>query len=178
MSQKQVTSASAWRKAATFEPAPLELPSGNVALVRVPGAQAFLTQGLIPNALLPLVQEVIERAEKGKKMTQKDQDKLLEEMIRDPEKLNQVFEMADAVTLHCVVDPQLLPVPEENEDRDPDSLYVDEIDTEDKLFIMQVAMGGSKDLERFRDQPNPDVDDVPAGKRVAGAAKRPARARR
>ena len=175
---KQVTSASAWRKASAFEPAPLELPSGNVCMIRVPGPQAFLTQGLVPNTLLPLVQESIDRAQKGKTMTEKDEVKMLGEMLQDPDRLRQVFEMADAVAVYCVIDPPLLPVPPANEDRDPDALYVDEVDLDDKMFIMDVAMGGSKDLEQFRSKPRPGLDDIPAGKRVASAAKRPARPRR
>jgi hypothetical protein len=38
------------------------------------------------------------------------------------------------------------------EDRDPDFLYAAEIDYMDKVFIFQYAVGGSADLERFRQQ--------------------------
>jgi hypothetical protein len=176
MSTKQVTPASTWRKAAKEGPAPLELPSGNVALVRIPGPQAFLTEGIIPNALLPIIQEVIDEAQKGKQMTPK-QEESIADMMRDPEKLRQVFEMADAVTLYCVVEPEVLPTPEDESEKDPELLYVDEVDLDDKLFIFHVAMGGSKDLETFRPESLSDVGGVSGSKDVASSTKRPARAR-
>jgi hypothetical protein len=173
---KQVTSPSAWRKAAALSPAPLELPSGNVCLCRVPGPAAFLTQGLVPNTLLPIVKTAIDRAEKGRS-TELTTDDLASDLLDDPEKLRQVFEMADAVTIYCVIEPKVLPIPPDDLERDPEMLYVDEIDLDDKMYIMSVAMGGAKDLESFRDKPIADVGDLRSGKGVASSPKRPPRSR-
>jgi hypothetical protein len=67
-----------------------------------------------------------------------------------------MFEMADAATVYCVVEPIILPVPVpdpdsgETPERDEDALYVDEIDVDDKLYIMSHALSGVRDLEQFR----------------------------
>lgn len=36
------------------------------------------------------------------------------------------------------------------DERDPELLYVDEVSIEDRVFIMNFAVGGTRDLERFR----------------------------
>ena len=177
-SDSSPTSISAWKKASTGGPAPLKLPSGNVALVRVPGPAAFLAEGLIPNTLLPLVQGVIENAEKGKPVTSEDESIISQELLKDPNKVRQVFEMADAVTIYCVVEPPVSHKPEPGEERNSDLLYVDEVDLDDKMFIMSVAMGGSRDLRKFRREQGANVDALRPGKNVASPAKRAARARR
>jgi hypothetical protein len=173
----QPTKASAWRKSAQFAPTPLELPTGNVALVRAPGAAAFLTEGLVPNALLPIIQDAMDVASKGKKQ-EVDEDALLSKLASDPEKIRQVFEMADAVTVYCVVDPPILPAPKEGEERDPEKLYVDQVDNEDKMFIMNVAMGGTANLKQFRSEQGGNLGALRAGQGVEPKTKRTAGSRR
>ncbi|WNT45022.1 tail assembly chaperone [Microbacterium phage PhunaPhoke] len=53
-----------------------------------------------------------------------------------------------------------------DEDRDPESVYVDYIDAVDKMFIMNFAVGGSADLAEFRAQTEALVGGVPAGKQL------------
>jgi hypothetical protein len=158
--KKSVTPVSEWKGKKTAEP--LDLPSGNTCLVQVVGAQAFLRAGAIPNSLLPMVTGALEEAQKGKKSTL-DPNKIMEEVAKDPEKLAEIFGMADAVTVMTVIEPRVQPVPVADEsgvvpERDPDTLYVDDVDDEDKFFIMQFAMGGSRDLERFRNELAANVD--------------------
>ncbi len=58
--------------------------------------------------------------------------------------------MYDAVLLHVVIEPHVLPVPPPEEARDPDGLYVDDVDLEDKVFLFNWAVGGTADVEAFR----------------------------
>lgn len=161
MSNLEPTSISAWRKSATATTAAsLELPSGNVALVRAPGAQAFLAEGLIPNSLLPFIQQAISSAQKGRSAPSTED--MLDKVMEDPERIRQVFEMMDAVTVHCVIEPAVLPKPQNEADRDPEHLYVDEVDPDDKMYIMNIALGGTLDLERFRAEQRSNVDAVRA----------------
>lgn len=143
----------------------LHVPSGNKALVRNPGIKAFLTAGILPNSLMPIVTEALERGQPPSMSAFQDKVKT------DPTLLQEMLESVDRVTLHCVIEPQVHPVPtwdltDHAEDRctaeqvgqeapqkkDPRRLYVDEVDLEDKLFIFQWAVGGTRDLERFREQ--------------------------
>lgn len=163
------TPASQWKKAdQTGQPEPLEMPSGNTALVQRPGVQAFLVQGLIPNSLMSIIQKAM------KSNKEPDFDKAFQEMMDDPTKLADVFSLADAVTVATVVEPRVLPVPPKGEDRDPDLLYVDQVDLEDKLFILNYAVGGTRDLERFREEQEESVELVSSGAGVGDKAK-PAR---
>lgn len=140
------TSAKAWKsQSAGVE---LQVPSGNVALVKSPkGMQHWLTSGQIPNSLMPLVRKAISGKTKGI-----DVEAQLQELEDDPQAIVAMAEFMDRVVCDMVIQPRVHLVPENEEDRDPDLLYVDEVDMEDKAFIMNYAMGGSRDLERFRNQ--------------------------
>ena len=155
------TTASAWKKQSA-EGTPLVVPSGNTCLVRAPGLQVFIKQGMIPNSLLPIVNEAI------KKGTMPTDDKF--DIEENPEMLNEMMELMDAVTVHCVVEPavQHIPLDDEGEtvpfsQRDPETLYVDEVDFTDKIFIFQYAVGGTADLAKFRQELSEHVEIVPGG---------------
>jgi hypothetical protein len=156
-----VTSAKAWKKAGDAKPQPLEVPSGNTCLVRPVGMQAFMSEGLIPNSLMGIIQASMEAGEKGEEV---DEDKVVEGFIADirsdPSKLQDMIRMADACTVYCVLEPRVLPVPAADEERNPDLLYVDEVDLDDKLFLMNFAVGGTRDLEPFRERLSKGVESV------------------
>lgn len=146
----EVTSASEWKKAS--EGRELELPSGNVCLARNPGLEAFIRQGFIPDSLLPLVNRALEGDEVGEQEARAA-------VQEDPENLEKMFATIDAVVLHCVIKPKVEPVPAQvrseggelaDAPRNPDFLYVDDVDFQDKSFIFQWAVGGTHDLETFR----------------------------
>lgn len=136
---KPVSTAAQWKKSA--EGYELEVPSGNVALVRRPGMLAFLQAGILPNSLTKIVKE---------KMGSKGDDVEIDREALGELTFEEMIEAYDAVTLYCVVQPELHPVPEG--ERDPSLLYVDEVDMDDKMFIFQWAVGGTRDLESFRQQ--------------------------
>lgn len=144
---KKVTSAQQWKKA--NEGIELEVPSGNVCLARRIDLPTLVTQGVIPNALMPMVNKAINTGEF-------DAEKELTDL--DIEKITDMLSLYDHVALACVIQPELSPAPAEGEERDGDKLYVDEVDMDDKVFIFQWAVGGSSDLERFRAEQGAAMD--------------------
>jgi hypothetical protein len=177
-----VTSASEWKKASEKQglggrPIPLEVPSGKTAVVRPVGLQAFFELGLIPNSLLGILEGILAKAKGGKAPKDADIEKVMADLGKDPQKIVDLLKMADAVCIHSVIDPKIHPTPGPEEERSDELLYADEVDLEDKLFIMNFAFGGARDLEPFRAQLARNVAPVPAGKDVGGSAVRPARSR-
>jgi len=161
------TAASTWKKK-TVGGTLLSVPSGNTALVRAPGMQVFLQQGVIPNGLMSIVKESMD---KGKAPV----EKTLSSMMDDPEKLQEIVQLADAVVVYCCIDPAVYappkdeegtPVPFTDPRREGDKLYVDEVDFNDKMFIFNFAVGGSSNLEKFREELELDVPDVSQGAEV------------
>jgi hypothetical protein len=174
----EVTSASAWR-AQTLGGTPLRVPSGNVCLIKESsGLHVFVQNGSIPNALMPLIDEAMK---KGKPPESADLS-----LEKNPDLLNDIVTLCDTVTLSLVLKPVVKPIPylvnsEGRVARDPegkpivlpssqretgDFIYVDEVDFEDKMFIFNYAVGGTTDLERFRQELNSSMESVPASKDV------------
>ncbi len=151
------TPASQWKKASAGTP--LQVPSGNTALVRSSGMQIFLTKGLIPNSLLPIVRQAMS----GKQVDLKAED-ITEDQLAD------MVMLFDAIVVHCVIEPTVLPVPAEGEERDPEALYVDDVDFDDKMFIFQWVVGGTRDLEQFRKEQAAGVDAVRGSATLESAA--------
>jgi len=154
---KKPTSVQQWKKAA--QGVPLEVPSGNTALVRNVGMQVFLQRGLVPNSLMPIVRMAMSGKEPELKL-----DDITEDQLRD------MVALFDAVVVHCVVEPKVQPVPAEGEERADDVLYVDEVDFDDKQFIFQWVVGGTRDLEQFRKEQAASVESVRGGAALASEA--------
>lgn len=148
----QASDASAWKK----RPAIFTLPSGNRMRIRRASLQQFLSNGIIPNSLMAIVQSSIQTG------NTKSVDDELKEIMNDPLKLAELMELMDSVTLFCALEPRVLPAPESEADRDEALLYVDELDEADKTFIFNAAIGGTSDLEPFRGAPEGAVVAVPA----------------
>lgn len=165
--RKRPTSATQWKTKAQHE---VDLPSGNTCLARRPGLQVFLEAGIIPNSLLPLVQQAL----KGKQTDPKD---LLEDLTE--ERLREIVKLYDAVTCYVVIEPEVHQAPLREDgttvpwsERDGDKLYVDEVDFEDKQFLFQWSVGGTRDLERFRQEQEAVVADLSAGEDVGSSPER------
>lgn len=152
------TPANQWKKASAGTP--LQVPSGNTALVRNSGMQVFLTKGLIPNSLLPIVR---------KAMSGKEPEINLDDITED--QLADMVTLFDAITVHCVVEPAVLPVPADGEVRDSEALYVDDVDFDDKMFIFQWVVGGTRDLEQFRKEQAASMESLRGGTALEGQAK-------
>lgn len=164
---QQPTSAREWKGRERKRGVELPLPSGNVALVTNPGIEHFIRIGLIPNSL----KSVIQRAIQGK-------DVQLEEMLETDKDIENFFELLDKVLVNVVIAPKVKAVPIDGEtkesvplaDRDQDFIYPDEVDFDDKIFVFNFAVGGTKDLETFRSQQDTFMESVRPGKTVASTS--------
>jgi hypothetical protein len=167
----------------------IKLPSGNVARVRRAGAEAFLAQGLIPDTLTPIVEKAI----KSKKGMRPEQSK---KIMEDPKQLGSLMEMLDRTTCYAVLEPRVVMPPtcvvcdeldtnaaeqhvkQSREDyhafqqkpREAGVLYADRVDLQDKMFILQFTMGGTRDLERFRREHGTGMAGLLAGATDEGQA--------
>lgn len=129
----------------------LELPSGNICQVRRMGMTMLLRKGVIPNSLLPMLQQA-----QGKDKDSISRTELVE-ILEDPTKIDDMMGMYDKIVCLVVNQPKVYPLPEDEVERDPERLYVDEIDDEDKQHIATWAMSGTKAMEPFRDEQDGDV---------------------
>jgi|SRR5882672_2462355 len=135
---KKTTTVAAWKSG--FDPF-LELPSGKVLKVRAAvGFQSLLKAGVIPNSLMGIVQSAMDNG--------KEPD--LSSFTGDTSKINQMLVMIDSIVMFMAVEPEIHEIPPDDEERNSDLLYVDEVEDTDKMFIMQWATGGTRDLEQFR----------------------------
>lgn len=168
--KKKATTAQAWKKDA--QGTPLDVPSGHTALVRPVGMQVFLQKGMIPNSLMPIIRESMKSG--------KPADMAMEEI--NEEQISDMMALFDAVTCYVVVEPKVTPTPMRDdgngglepvpiEDRAPDMLYADEVDFEDKSFIFQWVVGGTRDLEQFRRESAAALEHVRPSQDVADTGK-------
>lgn len=175
----------------------VDLPSGNVALIKRCGIQAFLTGGVIPDPLSPIIQKAIAE-EEGLPPSK------IKAMFEDPQMLDTMFEMMDRVVCYAVQDPKVNMPPAclfqvsavgdvcgkyhgdpsgvhtdqknkqfheyEEADRDPDLLYADNVDLDDKIFVFNFAVGGTRDLERFRREQAASLASISGGQGVENTA--------
>lgn len=170
---KKVTSASEWRKS-RIEGEELELPSGHVCRVTRPGLPELLAQGLMPDMLSPIAADAVEAGQQGITLTQEDAQAKFAELMSKPGGMEQMFEATDRIAEHVVIEPELryhrvrdndtspwrlLP----DGERDEEVLYTDEVDFQDKMFIFQYVVGGSRDLVQFRRELTAALGDLPAG---------------
>ena len=153
----------------------LLLPSGNVAVVKRPGPAVFLTQGLLPDTLTPIVNDSIRNGQGLPPEKVKD-------LSESPEGIVSMLDAMDRVLVAVVLEPRVTyhrrPVLDsdgnpaiddkgketyedipENE-RDEDEIYSDDVDLEDKMFVFNFAVGGTRDLERFREEHSTAMGDI------------------
>lgn len=153
------TGANQWKKSKQQDP--VEVPSGNHALIRRKPLQVFVKAGLIPNDLLPIIKNAMKN---GKVEITSD------EIMDSPAMIAGTLELIDVIVCESVVDPKVYPAPLKEEDRDEEKLYVDDVDWEDKRFIYEYVLGAVADVEAFREKQEGDVEAVPDGELVTGTA--------
>jgi sulfur carrier protein ThiS len=139
----------------------IELPSGKSAEIRRVPLPQLLAEGLLGDSLAAYAQQAVDA---GQGMKPDD----LKEMAKDPNKIIEALDAYDRLAAKCFVKPQVIyckvdgvVIPEAQ--RDPEALYSDELDLEDKIFVFQVVAGGTTDLERFRKEFAASVAGVSAG---------------
>jgi len=143
-----------------------ELPSGLVVKVRNPGGlTAFIANGSIPNSLLTIVKSTMDT-----NMSKDDMVSQARELTSDLDSIGEMMQLMNIIAAQVIVEPQvrLTPTQEDvdrhnllspssqvstpEELRQDDVVYTDEIDDLDKQFLFQWITGGTRDLERFREQ--------------------------
>jgi hypothetical protein len=167
-----VTPASEWL--ADAEGQLLELPSGKVVRAIMPGIQAFVNADIIPNELMPIVMRAIDEQQPMAKSE-------VEDLARDPGLLVKLADAFDKIFVHCVTEPRFELPPDEDDakrwnEAHPDdqvkgpaelrvegTLYVDRVHMEDKSYIFNVAVGGTRDLEQFRAESAAQLASLPTG---------------
>lgn len=161
--KKARSSATSW-KGKTSGGVDLELPSGNVALCKRVRPEMLLASGVLPDSLSKIVMEAIQE-NKGLRP-----EEIGAQIDSDPKAMGQMLLMLDNVCVSAFISPKVSAVPGHfegekwvDEERDPELLYVDDIDLEDKTFVMNWAMAGDADLASFRTELASTVAGVQAG---------------
>lgn len=127
----------------------LTVPSGQLCLCRRPGIQAMIKAGILNDmdSLTSLV--MTEHLDDGQpKNTVKPE--ALKEIMTNPQKADSMFHMLDKVLCFVVVKPEIHMTPNNRNSMKPNLIYAESVDLEDKMFIMNYAVGGTRDVERFR----------------------------
>lgn len=130
------------------KPTELELPSGNICLVERMGVRGLIKAGLMDSldSLTGLVQKELIDSQDPKKQAQ-----AALQLAEDPAKLQEGIDLIDRVICHVVKAPEVHMPPKEGE-RDPEKLYADDVDDDDKTFIFNFVVGGTRDIEQFRQE--------------------------
>lgn len=172
---RRVTAAGEWSRAPRFE---LPLPSGNVCLVRRPGLTELLASGVFPDEILGIIQESMDAAVarlEGREPKRTDAD-ALNDAISDPARLRRMMDAFDIATAYAVIEPRVLYHRTKDgefihpADRDPEALYTDDVDDDDKIFIFNFVSGGTSDLSRFREEQSAFMADLQNGREVQAAS--------
>lgn len=186
----EVSPVSDWKAGAGTD---LTVPSGLTCKARKPGGMdMFIRNGVVPNSLLPIVKKALADATDGsKKEVVLDSAALMSQVLDDPQMLADMMSMQDDVVIATVMIPTIHPAPRWTEedvasgrckkeavgsvvpyaDRDQSKVWIDtDIDPVDKQFIYQWAVGGTRDLERFREQQASTVATLSNGTQVPGAS--------
>lgn len=127
----------------------VRVPSGQLCLVRRPGLQGLMQAGVLRNidSLSALVSDKhLKKTAKGKKSDQVN----VESIMKDTKALNDILHTVDKVVCHCVVKPEVHPTPNDVTTRKPGVVYADMIDINDKMYLFNFVVGGTRDLETFR----------------------------
>ncbi len=167
--KKGVSSASDFKK--KDKGIELELPSGEVCLIKRPGVEGLIADGVFSDRLLPVIQKSIDAA-KGGKSSSVD----IDGVMADTKLMADIMQTYDKVCAKVVIAPKVVLHRREtepgvwedipDEERDDEKVYTDEVDLDDKIFIFQFVMGGSDDLARFREQLESSMAAVPDGEVV------------
>lgn len=143
----QVTKASAWRAGQL-----VQLPSGFVAKLRKPDVLSVIApDGKVPDGLMGLIMGEEEQAE----------------MEMTPEMLEAMLPMLNNVVRAAFMEPKVVEEPRE----DKEEIAVEDVDLNDKVFVLNWAMQGVAPAKQFPTQQVGGMDPVQNGKRVRAKAK-------
>lgn len=142
----------------------LVLPSSETCLVIRPGVQGLIKAGILDNldTLTGLVQtELIDSKDPRIKQ------QAVNALASRPGDLLKAMSLVDRVVCHVVKAPEVEMPPESDSERDPETLYADDVDLDDKMFIFQFVVGGTRDIEQFRKQSEELLGGIPTVQNVS-----------
>lgn len=141
----------------------ITLPSGETCQVRRPGVQGLIKAGVLDSfdTLTSLVQQEINRNTPQLAARQAKAD-IAAEVLRDPSKIQAGLEMIDRLAAYIITAPVVwcdFQLPKESDEDfetrkakaiQDEAVPTSAIDDNDKIFVMNFAVGGSADLTAFR----------------------------
>lgn len=125
----------------------LTVPSGQTVLAQRAGPEGLMTAGLLDD--LDVLATVLPKVMGGKTKV-KDFDAT--QVLKNPAMMKQAVSLLDRVTCYVVVKPEITPEPEDPRLKERGKIYPSSISLEDKSFLFNWAVGGTRDLSRFREQ--------------------------
>ena len=135
----------------------LTVPSGQRCLARRPDTSALAKDGLLhklDSITATIHSKHVSKKAKGggnsAKSQQMAEDVALAQLAKDPAKLAEMMDTVDKVVLLTVIEPPLQLPPENWSDREDGVVYTDTIDLEDKMYLVNYAVGGTRDVAKFR----------------------------
>lgn len=145
----------------------LLLPSGQLCLVQRPGIQGLMAAGLLneTDSLTALV------SAGNKARTRKAPTIKAEDIATDPKAMADILALMDRVVCYVVLKPKIELTPANPSDMEAGVIYVSSVDLDDKMFLFNYAVGGTRDLERFRKEHAAVVGSVDDGEDMGGPAK-------
>jgi hypothetical protein len=143
----------------------LDLPSGQKCLAQRPGPEGLMAAGLLDD--LDMLATVVPKIMGGKSTAKKFDPSVA---MRNKEMLAQAVKLMNRVVVFVVVKPELTEEPDDPRDKERGKIYPSSVSMEDKMFLFNWAVGGTRDLARFRQELQESVADVESGADVEGAA--------
>lgn len=142
----------------------LTVPSGQMCLCRRAGVEGLIKAGVLKNidSLSAIVNE--------KHLKRVNGEIQLDMKSLDEAAFDTITDTVDKIVCFAVVQPPIKRVPDDVTLREPRVIYADMVDLVDKMFIFNFVVGGTRDLESFRNQFNELLGDVESGSRLPGEA--------
>jgi hypothetical protein len=124
-------------------PRPFTCPSGQTCLLQSIAPEALLERGLLDqiSRLEGLADELVQKAE-GQPPTKPK--------MPSREDFKGLLEVLNAILPLAVVEPVIAEMPAEGESRNPELIYPDDVDLEDRMAILEESMKALRALDRFR----------------------------
>ncbi len=161
---------SQWGSSTSEGVADVIMPSGQLAQLRKPGVQGLMAAGVLHkiDSLTALVDQKHIQRVKGRP------DSLnVEKLMEDSETIQEVLHTVDRVVCYAVVQPAVVMTPNDVTSRVQGVVYTDMIDIDDRMFIMNYAVGGTADAEQFRIERDQAMGNILPGENVEGVAQQP-----
>lgn len=125
----------------------LEVPSGEICKVRRPGVEGLMQAGVLHD--IDSLTGLVNSKHLNRVSGQPEID--VESLLKDQTNMENLLHVCNRVVCYVVVEPEVRMAPNDPTSRESgEHVYTDQIDIEDKMFILNFAVGGSNDVARFR----------------------------